>query len=275
MPLTDTVRDFEKLALLERPERVVAVDDCQYLFARRIGGFEALQRFLETTVTSEKMFVAVWNLLSWHYLNRTHHLQDYFPEVVTIPEMNAEQIEAMIGSRYDLGRIEFVGDAGVRNGAVVQIARTQARRTGLLDGLKSLWSGVRSASPLRKGDSREVRKAVFQRIHDLSDGNPGVALAIWDNAISDSKVKTSDISVPDYDTDLGFDETFVLSTILLMRSASRDDLGEVAEERLEIDRILYVLQNRGLIRRDQGRYFIQELAMEKIKRSLKKARQVG
>lgn len=274
VPLTGTVRDLEKLALQERPERIVAVDDCQYLYMRRIGGFEVLRRFLEITVTSEKMFVSVWNLLSWNYLNRTHHLQDYFPTVVTIPEMGAERMEAMIGSRYDLDRIEFIGDAGIKDGAVVRTARTQAGRTGFLDGLKSLWSGVKSVSPLQKADSRFVRKAVFESIQNLSDGNPGVALAIWDNAISDGKVRMSDISVPDYDTDLGFDETFVLSTILLMRSVSREDLGEVTEERLEIDRILYVLENRGLIRRDRGRFFIQELAMEKIRRSLKNSGQV-
>lgn len=272
--LTATVRDLEKLALRERPERIVAVDDCQYLYMRRIGGFELLKRFLETTVTSEKMFLSVWNLLSWNYLNRTHYLQDYFPKVVTIPEMDAEEIEAMIGSRYDMDKIDFIRDTGVKDGAAMRMARTQAGRGGIIDGLKSLWSGIRSVSPLQKDDSRVVRKAVFQSIHDLSGGNPGIALTIWGSAISDNTVRTSDIAVPDYDTDLGFDETFVLSTILLMRSVSREDLAEVAEERLDIDRIVYVLQNRGLIRQDRGRYYIQELAMEKIKRSLEKSRQV-
>ncbi|WP_424358340.1 ATP-binding protein [Methanocella sp. MCL-LM] len=274
VPLTSTVRDLEALALEGRAERIVAVDDCQYLFMRRIGGFEVLKRFLEITVTSEKLFLSVWNLLSWNYLNRTHHLQDYFPTVVKIPEMSEEQMKAMIGSRYDLDRITFGRDTGVKDGAAVRMARTQARRTGIIDGLKSLWWSVRSVSPLQKDEGRFVREAVFQRIHDLSDGNPGVALAIWDSAISGNTVRTSDITVPDYDTDLGFDESFVLSTILLMRSMSREDLAEVAEERLDIDRILYLLQNRGLIRQDRGRYYIQELAMENIKRSLKKARQV-
>lgn len=274
VPLASTVRDLGALALEVRPERIVAVDDCQYLFIRRIGGFEVLKRFLETTVASEKMFLSVWNMLSWNYLSRTHHLQDYFPVVVKIPEMSEEQMETMIGSRYDLDRIHFVRDTGVKDGAAIHMARTQAKRTGIIDGLKSLWSSIRSVYTLQKGEDRLVRKVVFESIHDMSDGNPGVALAIWNNAVSDDTVRTSEIIVPDYDTDLGFDESFVLSTILLMRSISREDLAEVAEEHLDINRILYVLLNRRLIRKDHGRYYIQELAMEKIKRSLKRARQV-
>jgi len=44
------------------------IEDCQHLYERRIGGFEALSAFLDELANADVTVVTGWNRYAWVYL---------------------------------------------------------------------------------------------------------------------------------------------------------------------------------------------------------------
>ncbi|OPY30213.1 MAG: hypothetical protein A4E28_00460 [Methanocella sp. PtaU1.Bin125] len=262
--LTSIRDDVEDITAAAGGDRIIAIDDCQYLFTRRIGGFGTLERFLDIVATSDHLFLTTWNTFAWNYLKQVFDLQDYFPVRVAMPEMGPESIAAIIGARYDPGNTRYVDDAD-SNGQLWKLKQGRFRLRGIAAAVVD--SG-------RDRDDSGLQSAIFEKIAKLSNGNPGVAMAIWQRAYIDGEIRTGLIEVPDFETDMSPDQAFVLSNILMMKSATREDLQKITVGHLKMDRILFTLIDRGLIIKDSGRFVVEPLALYAIIHSLKKSRQV-
>ena len=270
--LTAAVTSIDGLLPEDRAGEIVAIDDCQFLHMRKIGGFDTLERFLDTVVTAKQLFITVWNKFSWDYLKHIFVMEDHFPVTVTVQPADAARIRAIIAAKYDLGNTRF--DFNHKGHSTQAGSRVRRLKIGSFTlPVPMIRRNVITLSQAIEGAGTE--DAVFRQIADLSYGNIGVALALWSRAYQSGTVKVSDLVVPDYDTDLGFDEAFVLSSILMMKRITRDELLEIAAERLKIDRILYMLTERGLIHATRGGYGIEPLALHSIVKSLKKSRLVA
>jgi hypothetical protein len=254
--LTEIASDADHLPAMAGPEKIIAVDDCQYLFLRHIGGFRALEKFLEAVASSDVLYITAWNRFAWDYLEQVFDLRDYFPATVTIPALAADDIVSLIGARYELDKIRFIDDGGGN------------------DLLTAIKPGLTGHDGALRTEPNDVRRFAFEKITRLSHGNPGVALDLWQQAYHDGAVRVSEISVPDYEVDLSPDEAFVTGNILMMKSLTDDDLMKIVIGHLRMDRILYVLRNRGLIRKVADRYSVEPAALYEIIESLKKSRQV-
>jgi hypothetical protein len=253
--LTEIASDADDLPAPAAHEKIIAVDDCQYLFLRRIGGFRALEKFLEAVASSDVLYITTWDRFAWNYLEQVFGLRDYFPATVTILALAADDIVSLIGARYELDKIRFVDDGN---------------SDSLLTMVKKRINGQGSVLT----DTNDLQRMAFEKITRLSHGNPGIALALWQQAYHDGEVRVSEISVPDYEVGLSPDEAFVMSNLLMMKSLTVDDLTKITVGHLRMDRILYTLRNRGLIRKVEDRYSVEPAALYEIIESLKKSRQV-
>jgi hypothetical protein len=271
--LTSIVVRADDLPAMAGPERITAVDDCQYLFLRRIGGFAALEKFLDTVTTSDRLYITTWNKYAWNYLEQVFALGDYFPATVMVPELDTDEIAGIIGASHDLNSVRYVNDE--RNGGpLVKIRWNTINISDFSINGPYIVPGSGAIGRALGEDVSDAQCLIFKKIARLSHGNPGVALAIWQKAYHEGKVRISKISLPRYDINLDPDEAFVLGNILMMKSISEEDLLKITAGHLKTDRILYVLEDLGLIRKTSGHFSVEPLVMHDIVESLKKSRQV-
>lgn len=246
---------------------IVAIDDCQSLFTRRIDGFAVLEQFLDSTAASGQLYITTWNTFAWNYLEQIFRLNEYFPAIVAMPALDTASIAAIIGARYDPGKVRYIDDAR-DHGPLAKLRR------GSSISIPFFSPGAGLTDDSAAGDGSGLRSAIFAEIAELSNGNPGVAMAIWEKAYRDGEVRTSKINVPDFDIDLDPDQAFVLSNILMMKSAAEDDIRKITAGHLKMDRVLYTLTDRGLVLKKSGRYSVEPLALYQVIHTLKKSRQV-
>jgi len=224
----------------------VVIEDCQHLYERRIGGFENLSAFLDDMATVDTRVVTGWNRYAWAYLSAVQALDREFSVIVDIQSLSAERIAELVLARYDEMPV-FVPDDGERNGLVV----TTRHEIG--------WRGRSVSVPVPRLDPVAVRDlfsdgdldpkdVTFGRLAAVSNGNLGVATAIWETRRG-SEVRPGDTAVPVSDRDLDREEAFCLRIILAKERVDRAQLTGIVEE---LDRVLGRLSRDGLVTVEDG-----------------------
>ncbi len=107
--LSGTVKDINELDI-PQSKGIVIIDKCHFLYTRSIGGFRALEQFINLLASSETMFITTWNLFSWNYLLSVYDIGRYFPVQLMLSKASTSEIKEMILSPYKDG-IDFVDDA--------------------------------------------------------------------------------------------------------------------------------------------------------------------
>jgi hypothetical protein len=59
LSFSSIVKNIDDVKLSEQSKRIVLIDDCQYLYERKIGGFEILECFLKSAVSSSHLFADI------------------------------------------------------------------------------------------------------------------------------------------------------------------------------------------------------------------------
>lgn len=75
---------------------MVVVENCQYLFGRRIGGFDILEAVANLLAADDRQFVTGWNRYAWNYLTAARHLDDLFPVAVSVQPLATEGMESVL-----------------------------------------------------------------------------------------------------------------------------------------------------------------------------------
>ena len=219
----------------------VVIEDCQHLYERRIGGFEELSAFLDDLASVDATVVTGWNRYAWEYLAAVQALDREFPVTVEIQPLPAERIAELVVDRYD-EMPAFVADDPERGGFVV----TTRHEIGWRDWSVSVPVPMLSTAAVKDlfsdGDLGP-KDVTFGRLAAVSNGNLGVAMAIWE-ARQGPEVCPSDMTVPVSDRDLDPEEAFCLRIVLAKERVNREQLSTIIDT---LDRVLVRLSRDGLV----------------------------
>ncbi len=219
----------------------IVVDGWQHLYDRRIGGFERLEDALQAVVASDDLVVAGWNVYAWTYLTHVRDVDRTFTTRVGIEATASDDLAALVLDRYE-DTPTFVADESDAIG-VIDVRYTQFEwrgRTVSVPIPAVVPGAVRAALT---SDTVEPKDLVFERLAAVSDGNLGVATALW-GADRREEVRPSDIAVAGADMDLDREEAFCLRIVLLKERVDRATLEGIVRE---LDRVLGRLRRDGLV----------------------------
>jgi hypothetical protein len=279
------VIDDNFLDTLEKSGDVVLVDNCQYLFSRKIGGFKKLDIFLNAVASSNKLFITTWNQFSWDYLRFMYPLESIFPVRIELPRLGPEELKKMVMANCEW-QMTFVDDTIAKNDQCFDFSdfpvvlpilkRTVKFPIPRIDyfALKCLIH--EKIWPSKQKDATSVEDRVFLRLKDVSEGNPGVAQAIWKKSIlrSEGTIKPEDIIKPQYKIDINYNQAYLLYLIMCMECVSIEELKGIIDPNANVNRSVYDLERNGLIRVDNELLSIVPEALHSIESYLKSMRLV-
>lgn len=219
----------------------VVIENCQHLYERRIGGFEELSAFLDDMASIDVRVVTGWNRYAWAYLTAVQDLDREFPVVAEIQSASTERISELVLSRYD-EMPAFVADDPERGGLVVTTHRDFGWRDWSVSVPVPVLDPV-AIKDLFSDGNLDPKDVTFGRLAAVSNGNLGVATAIWETR-DESEVRPSDIAVSASERDLDREEAFCLRIVLSKERVNREQLTGIVDG---LDRVLGSLSRDGLI----------------------------
>ncbi|RAL23806.1 hypothetical protein DL240_06535 [Lujinxingia litoralis] len=153
LPETPANREEAVEWLRRTPPRTIVIDDCHHLFLRHIGGFRAVDLFLDVVHISDDhhFWVLVFNRFAWSYLNRVRARKHYFGQVYEVGPWSEHEIQQLVRARD--ARIDL------------PISFTDlviAHQSGELT-----YEVIKTAN------------GYFRLLHEFCQGNPRVALTFW------------------------------------------------------------------------------------------------
>jgi hypothetical protein len=217
---------------LEFPNReVVFVEGCHYLYERRVDGFDALDAFVERTAEADALFVTAWNRWAWDYVAAVRDVDRAFPETVEVPRLDAEAITALVQEHVD-ERPSFVESGDYGRVKTVDVDTTTVGSVAGRDVRVPVPEfNVEYLTAQDLGDEYgDVERVVYERLARLSEGNPGVALALWADAARDGELSAAELDERDAPLELDDDEAFALTTVLCKERLSFDALDRLLDD---------------------------------------------
>ncbi len=213
----------------------LVVDNCQHLYTRAVDGFDRLQETLTAIANSDGTVVTGWNDLAWSYLDRIEAIDKVFDEHVSIQALSADELEAYLRERREIPTIEedTLGDS---------IVSSETYTTGWREvTLPKIDFGVLND---QLWPTQNPAQAFFARLCSLSRGNPGVALALFDQ-LTGGPVSPSDLTTPSIDVE----ETGVFLLRLLL--GNERAAPELLADRVggQFDRLVGRLTRAGITTR--------------------------
>lgn len=274
--LSCPVKNREEVALPKQSKRIVIIDDCQFLYGRRIKGFDILEDFLKNVASSSNLFITTWNFYSWKYLDEVLDIGTYFPVQIALPGLTAGDIKECILSMYKKDEIKFVEDVESEKPAMVRAAKhpVNIKPFGTINIplLKINYSAIKFR--LKKEKKVAIEDIILEKIRDISNGNPGVAKALWHRSLEYPVIKHGKIKQFSFDIELDYNESFILGVILSMGSVKKEELAEITGREYQIDKILFRLAKSGLIAVGDNCCRIKPEALKSASEHLKKLRLV-
>jgi hypothetical protein len=228
--------------------RPTVVENCQYLFTREIGGFDRLDSFLERLALSEPLVLTSWNAFAWEYLNAVRDIGESFSMTIRLPSLSGEQIRALLDAREDVRDPGFVTTAEYGWFKTIDVDRYPL----------ALWGSRTVDLPIPRPNtewvsswfvddtSESIESVVYEKISRVASGNPGVALALWRESITNGEIAPADVREPDADHGIDPTQAQLLWVILCKGSVSRDTLDSLFED-VSVDKELQTLVDRGLV----------------------------
>lgn len=220
----------------------LVIDSCQHLYDRRIGGFEPLTVFLDALAARSEPVVTGWNAYAWSYLDAVRNVGDVFEHQFILRELPRDDLDSVIRSasaslptfRHDEWDTEIV------------TTRDWAIGKGDLTVPMPVVNRDRLRATFETTDDPET--AVFERLAAVSDGNPGVALALWERSQENGEIRPSDIDPPTIDLDHA--GAFLLRIILSEGVVNEPTLVE--RFGADGERALGRIDRAGIISREDG-----------------------
>jgi len=254
---------------------VVLLDDCQYLYTREIGGFEVLDAFLAEISAADALIVTSWNRYAWDYLAAVRDIEDVFSTEIAIPSLTAEQMAQLLTSNYADTMPAFVQTGAGGRVKTIHFDRRPVTLPGGLEfevTLPELHLEYLTSRSLRKDDAvDDVDAVVFQKIAQLSNGNPGVATALWERSVRDGEIAPAYVEEVDQALDIDDNEAFVLEVLLAKERLARSTLATVHDE-IPVHRCLQSLTEQGVIRVDEATAVIDPEYLYTIDKHLRERR---
>ena len=278
LSFSSIVTNKDDISIPEQSKRIVLIDDCNFFYIRRIGGFEIIEDFLKSVVSSDKIFITSWNLYSWNYLDEVINIGKYFPIQIKLPKFTKDQIKELILSKHKENEIKFEEDVEFEKEKVIEPKKYAVfiktlEKTINIPYFRINYSLLKIRL-FKKEERVAIEDIIFEKIHRISNGNPGVARIIWQRSLEYPIIKPSKIKDESFNIDLDYNESFVLNIILSMKSIKKDELSEILGPDFQVDNIIFQLSKMGLAGEKDGFYFVKPEALKSIVEFLKKLRLV-
>lgn len=269
------VKNKDEIILPEQSKRIVLIDDCQFLYMRKIGGFDVLEAFLNMMSNPAILFITTWNLYSWKYLDEVLKIGKIFPVQINLPKFTASQIKESILSGYKKDEIIFVRDVEFEKEKIINFMKYPVsikswKKTINLPYFKINYNFLKLRL-LKKDESIASEDIIFEKIHRVSNGNPGVAKIVWQNSLEYPTIKPGRVKDESFDVELDYNEAFILNLILSMKSIKNRDLSEIFGPDFQIEKIIFQLSKQRLIKTEDGSCIIRPEALKSIVEFLKKS----
>lgn len=243
----------------------LVVDDCHHLYSRRIGGFDALDSFLEAIASFEGPVVTSWNSYSWEYLVEAQGLRQAFSEPISLPALGRDAFIERVRADVDGTPIECLDDRDITREPLVTIDE----RPVSLPNRRTVSVPVprlnRDELARRRAgnDDESAESVVFGRLNTLAGGYPGVAVVLIEEAVDDDTLAYSELpSPPDVPTG-DYDVTFALHVLLSKERVRRQELTAVVG-RDSLDRMLGELDRAGVLVDDGETVGLEPIALEPV-----------
>ena len=264
-------RDLD--ALDKAPGRIVMIEDAHRLYQRKVGGFGAIDRFLNVLLASDRLFITTWNSVSWSYLDEVIGLSRHFPQKIRISRMSAAEIRKMILSGYEEEELTFLEEVDEELKIFNRASRQKTLAGRSLEIPYPAISLRSIRSRLERSEKKSAEQIFFDRLASISDGNPGVAELLWKEALFYPEVRNVLKDPPSID--LHRDESFALCIILSMGSVEMEYLSEVLEPLgISALNIANLLEEMGLVTIDGEVVSVRALALKSVFEHLRRARLV-
>ena len=239
--------DRLKLRLRNRKDRIVAVvEQAEHLFLRSVDGMQTLRRFLWMVgeTSDSVLWILSMNTHAWRFLDSVMQVSDTFTHVLPLRPLDPSELENLIMTRHRVSGYRLVFDED-------------------LTGIRRLRHVIEALLPGRdqEDDPQELlRQAYFERLHEISGGNPMLGVYHWLRSVSQregepdllhvSHVEAVDLSFLDR---LDTDKLLALANVILHNGLSIKELAEVFRiEPQEAQAILGFLKGLRLLYVDPG-----------------------
>lgn len=245
--LIDQIANFEE-------KRVVLVEGLQYLYLRKVDGFECLKLFFELSSQTNKniFWVASGTIHAWNYLDKVLGINEYFGYVVKLGEFSNDDMIEIVSKRHKVSGydLQFLPS---------KVDLANSKYTKLTAEEKQAY----------------LRKIFFQQLNVLAKGNISVALIFWLRSSGGIKDNTLLLkSMHDFDSSfikgLGKEKLFSLHAVLLHDGLTVSDFCKVMRYKPEIGQMkLMQMFDDGLLLKFRDRYVINFLLYRAVINALK------
>ena len=207
------------------------------------------------------------------------NIDAYFPTIVVLNKMDTPVIKQVIMSRYKSGEIRFVDEGIAERSMFFSVIHRTERLPFTATKISFPWIKLNFTVMLhglgrKKRVQISIEDVIFEKINRIAEGNPGVAILLWDRSIKDNTLSLRAITETPYSISLDTNESFISSVILSMGSLHAKDLFEIAGSEMDIERVLYRLVQQGLVRDTSYYYSIAPFALGPVTDYLKKTRRL-
>lgn len=272
------VKNINEIVLPDQKKGIIILDHCECLYMRKIGGFSILDEFLRSITFSDNIFITTWNIYSWNYLDAILNLSKYFDTVVQPTKLSPIELKECFLSRYGENEIQFVEDAAFQKEKPISfqsypLVIKHLKKPINIPRLKINYHELR-ARFAKTEEKIAVQDMIFRKIHNISNGNPGVAKALWQKSIEYPTIKPSWVKDLSFSIDLDYNESFILAIILSVDVIKDSELSEIAGPDFKMGNILFRLMQQELITVNEGSCSIRPEALRSIVDFLKRLRLV-
>lgn len=278
LSLSSIINNMDEIHPFEQSRRIVLIDDAQFLYTRKIGGFNVLERFLKSVLSSNNLFITSWNLYSWNYLDEVINIGKYFPVQIKLSKLNANQIKECTLLKYKAGEIKFEKDIEFEKEKIIESRKYPVSIKLLEKTINIPYYKINyrllKVRLLRKEERVAIEDIIFEKLFRVSNGNPGVAKVVWKKSLEYPIIKPSKIKENSFNIELDYNESFILNIILSMKSIKNEELSEIAGPDFQIEKIIFRLAKQELITINEGTCTIKPEALKSIVDFLKKLRLV-
>ena len=268
------IKHEDAVTFPEHPKGIVIVDHCQFLYTRTIGGFDILDTFLKSVLSSDNLFITTWNLYAWNYLEEVINVGQFFPIQLKLLKFTPLETKELILSRYKEDEIQFIDDSRSENKAIISFIKVPVTVKPLGKTVNipfvTLNFNLLRFRLSRKKEVKTPQDIIFELLNYYSNGNPGVANVIWENGLEYPTIKPSSIKECTFKIELDYAESFLLYCILATESITRDELVAMSGDS-KVDEVLFRLVQQGVITVDKEHYKLNPEALKCVVGHLKKA----
>ena len=249
----ELVREHQLIAALRsKGPTVISIDNCQHLFLRKVGGFDAWESFVRIVneCGAHVFWVLGFGKAAWDYLVNVGGRVAYFRKVVKMPEWTETELRRLI-----LGRMRKTG-----------------YKVNFSDLLVTRLEGVQLKSQVIR-----TSQGYFRLLWDYSKGNPTIACHFWLRSLvpqdSGRAVRVHLFAAPQIEEleKLPDDIAFALTAIVEHESANVAELAEITNLPLPMCRFAVRYgRERGYLEQSGKRIAISPLWRHTIMTYLKR-----